>query len=100
MQGEPYSDEQLVQALRDRPLIRQRLVELLAVVSNDAGDCQRADDAELRVVQGVRQLGQEALQSWAQGQVAATELDLRRSGRAHREGKKNFAGTPPSATSA
>ena len=59
MQGKPYSDEQLMQALRDRPQIRQRLVELLAVATNEAGDCQLADDAEVRVMQGVRRLGQE-----------------------------------------
>ena len=88
MQGKPYSDEQLMQALRDRPQIRQRLVELLAVATNEAGDCQLADDAEVRVMQGVRRLGQEALQSWAQAQVEATERDVRSGGRAHREGKK------------
>ena len=100
MRGKPYSDEQLMQALRERPQIRQRLEELLAVVTNDAGDCQLADDAELRVMQGVRQLGQEAMRSWAQGQVDATEHDVRNGGRAHREGKKNSTGTPPSGTSA
>ena len=100
MQGKPYSDEQLMQALRDRPQIRQRLVELLAVATNEAGDCQLADDAEVRVMQGVRRLGQEALQSWAQAQVEATERDVRSGGRAHREGKRNSTGTPPSAMSA
>ena len=100
MQGESCSDEQLLQALRERPQIRQRVVELLAVVANEAGDCRLADDAEARVTQGVRRLGQEALQSWAQGQADATEREIRSGGRAHREGKKNSTGTPPSATSA
>jgi hypothetical protein len=38
------------------------------------------------------------MRTWAQGQVEQTEEDIRRTGRAHREGKKNSAGTPRSGT--
>ena len=100
MRKQPYSDEQLMQALKERPQIRQRLEELLAVVADEGGDCRLADDAELRLTQELRRLGQEAMQSWAQGQVDATEREVRNGGRAHREGKKNSAGTPRSGTSA
>ena len=100
MRKQPYSDEQLMQALKERPQIRQRLEELLAVVADEGGDCRLADDAELRLTQELRRLGQEAMQSWAQGQVDATEREVRNGGRAHREGKKSSAGTPRSGTSA
>ena len=100
MRKQPYSDEQLIRALNERPQIRQRLEELLAVVADEGGDCRLADDAELRLTQELRRLGQEAMQSWAQGQVDATEREVRNGGRAHREGKKNSAGTPRSGTSA
>ena len=100
MRKQPYSDEQLMQALNERPQIRQRLEELLAVVADEGGDCRLADDAELRLTQELRRLAQEAMQSWAQGQVDATEREVRNGGRAHREGKKNSAGTPRSGTSA
>ena len=100
MRKQPYSDEQLMQALKERPQIRQRLEELLAVVADEGGDCRLADDAELRLTQELRRLGQEAMQSWAQGQDDATEREVRNGGRAHREGKKNSAGTPRSGTSA
>jgi hypothetical protein len=91
-----YSDERLIQALREQPRIRQRLVELLSLVGDEEGDCRRADDAEDRFTQQLRGLGQEAMQAWAQAQVQASEHELRCGGGAHREGKKNSAGTPPS----
>ena len=100
MERQPYSDEQLMQALKEQPRIRQRLEELLAVVGNEAGDCELADDAEMRLTQGLRRLGQDAMQSWAQARVASAEHDVRWAGRAHREGKKNSSGTPPSVRSA
>ena len=100
MRKQPYSDEQLIRSLNERPQIRQRLEELLAVVADEGGNCRLADDAELRLTQELRRLAQEAMQSWAQGQVDATEREVRNGGRAHREGKKNSAGTPRSGTSA
>ena len=100
MTQQPNSDEQLMQALNARPQIRRRLEELLAVAADEGGDYRLADDAEQRLTQELRGLGQEVMQSWAQGQVDATEREVRNGGRAHREGKKNSAGTPRSGTSA
>lgn len=97
--GHEVSDEDLVQRLRQQPVIRARLLKLLDVAEDTAGDLKLADDAELRLTQELRRLGQEMMQSWAENQVQATEQELRCGGRAHREGEKNFAGTPPSATS-
>ena len=94
------SDEKLLGMLRTHPTIRDRLVSLLGVAQDADGDMKLADDAELRLTQELRRMGQELMQAWAEGQVQATEQEQRRSGRAHREGKKNSAGTPPSATSA
>ena len=94
------SDEKLLGMLMAHPTIRDRLVSLLGVVQDADGDMKLADDAELRLTQELRRMGQELMQAWAEGQVQATEQEQRRGGRAHREGKKNSAGTPPSATSA
>jgi hypothetical protein len=86
--------------LREHPLIRQRVASLLSAVQDAGGDLKRADDAEMRLTEELRRMGQEAMQAWAQRQVDLTEDQTRRGGRAHREGKKNSAGIPPSATSA
>ena len=87
------SDEALVAALRRHPKIRERLERLLGVAQGGSGDLRLADDAEDRIADEIRLLGQEMLESWAQSQVEETEQELRRSGQAHREGKKNSAGT-------
>jgi hypothetical protein len=94
MEMNQISDEEMVQRLQAHPQIRSRIASLLLVVDDTAGDLKRADDAEERVIEEIRRMGQEALQAWAQGQVHATEQDVRRTGQAHHRGKKNSAGTP------
>ena len=98
MESTKVSDEEILRRLHRHPQIRSRVAELLAVVEDSNGDLRLADDAEDRLIEEMRRLGQEAMQSWAQGQVQRTEQEVRQSGRAHREGKKNCAGTPPLAT--
>ena len=100
MRTDPVSDEEILRGLHEHPQIRLRIASLLSAVQDAGGDLRRADDAEQRWTDELRRLGQEAMQGWAEGQVRATEQELRRGGRAHREGKKNSSGTPPSATSA
>ena len=100
METMKVSDEEILRGLREHPQIRSRVASLLAAVQDAAGDLRRADDAEMRLTEELRRMGQEAMQAWAQGQVRVTEQEVRRSGQAHREGKKNSAGTPPSGISA
>ena len=92
------SDEEMLRRLSSHPEIRQRLSCLLAAVDDTAGDLKLADDAELRLSQELQRMGQEAMQAWASAQVIACEQEVRHSGRAHREGKKNSAGIPRLAT--
>ena len=92
------SDEEMLHRLSARPQIRNRIASLLSAVDDSAGDLKLADDAELRLTQELQRMGQEAMQAWANVQVNATEQDVRHTGRAHREGKKNSAGTPHLAT--
>jgi len=93
-------DEEINQKLHAHPQIRERIVSLLGVVEADGQGLRRADDGQERLIEELRRMGQEAMQAWAAGQVEQTEQEVRRTGRAHREGKKNSAGTPPLATSA
>jgi hypothetical protein len=100
MDKSTINDEELIKRLNHHPVLRARITSLLDVVDDVGNDLKRADDAEDRVVDEVRRMGQEALQTWAQTQMELTEQDVRRSGRAYRDGKKNSAGTPPLETSA
>lgn len=94
------SDEEILRGLNANPQIKERIASLLAVVDDAAGDLKLADAAEMRLIEEIRRLGQEAMQAWAERQVERTEQELRRGGQVQREGKKNSAGTRPSATSA
>lgn len=73
---------------------------LLLAVEDETGDLKTADEAEMRVIQEIRQTGNVALQSWAERQVEKTSQELKQTAGVWREGKKNSAGTPPLATSA
>ncbi len=91
-------DEEMLRRLSSHPEIRNRIWFLLAAIDDTAGDLKLADDAELRLTQELQRMGQEAMQAWANAQVMATEQEVRHTGKAHREGKKNSAGTPRLAT--
>ena len=100
METTKLSDEEILRGLNANPQIKNRIASLLAVVEDAAGDLREADAAEMRMIEEIRRLGQEALQAWAERQVERSEQELRRGGQVQREGKKNCAGTPPLATSA
>ena len=89
MASQQLSDEEITRKLHLHPHIRERIVSILSVVEAEESGLKRADDAEERLVEEVRRLGQEAMQAWALGQIEQTEQEVRHTGRAHREGKKN-----------
>jgi hypothetical protein len=80
------------------PHLKQRIEALLNVVENAAQDWERADKALTRqsfiVIEELRQIGQQALQAWAQTQQQQQSVQLRYhqpAVRQHR--KKNSTGT-------
>jgi hypothetical protein len=100
METFPIDTQTLVDRLDHHPRLKQRIASLLAVVENTQGDLKRADDVEMRVIEEIRRMGQEALQSWAEQQVLRTEQALRAQAQAGvgRQGKKNSTGTRHSET--
>lgn len=72
---------------------------LADIVEDSNGDPARADQAERRVIEAVRRLGQEASQGWAEGQIARVAEQAAATAEVRRAGKKDSAGTPPSAPS-
>lgn len=94
------SDEEILRGLNANPQIKNRIASLLAAVEDAAGDLKEADAAEMRLIEEIRRMGQEAMQAWANRQVEMTGQEVRRGGQVQREGKKNSPGTPPLAKSA
>jgi hypothetical protein len=89
-------DQLLCERLNRHPRLRARVESLLAVVEDAAGDCKKADAAERRVIEALRQMGHDALTAWAERgvekrtAVAQTEPDWRPGG------NKTSIGTRPS----
>lgn len=80
-------DQVLCERLNRHPRLRARVDGLLAVVEDAAGDCEKADLAERRVIEELRQMGNEALTAWAErgvekhATVARAEPDWRSGGK-------------------
>ncbi len=92
-------DPVLFERLNRHPHLRARIESLLAVVEDAEGDCEQANAAERRVIEELRQMGNEALTAWAERGVekqtglAQVEPNWRPGG------KKNSIGIPPLAQS-
>jgi hypothetical protein len=89
----------LMQRIKRHPLLRARVESLLGVMEDAEGGLEKADAAERRVIEELRQMGNEVLTEWARGGIGkcaaqALEREDIRSG-----GKKNSTGTRPSAKS-
>lgn len=82
----------LAARLAQHPELRDRVEEMLALVENERGAANTADEAEELAVEHVRRLGQEVMHSWAERkhERLVQEYDLRRDTR--RKGKKNSPG--------
>lgn len=81
------------QRLNAHPELKARFEVLLSVVENAQGDLIRADAAEQRVIEEIRQLGQVALQNWATRQEQQqSEAFTGENPTANRGGKKNSIG--------
>lgn len=89
-----------IDRLNRYPQLRERMEALLNVVENTAGDCTKADDAEQRVIEELRKMGNEALHGWADQAVDKAAEQLRQQQPdLHGNGKKKSAGIRPSETS-
>jgi hypothetical protein len=91
----PSDRVSIEERLQAHPHIKERIEALLDVVENSTQGLQKADEAEQRMIEELRQIGQQALQAWAEGQQRKQAAQLRQqqpSVRQHR--KKNSTGTP------
>jgi len=53
------------QRLNKHPHLKKRIEKLLEVMENTDGDFQKANDAEQRVIEELRKMGNEVLHDWA-----------------------------------
>ena len=89
------SDQMLLDRLNKHPKLRSRVESLLQVVENANGDCEKADEAELRVIEELRQMGNESLTAWAERGVEKCVEDAQLEPKWRSGGKKNSTGILP-----
>ena len=66
----------LVQRISRYPSLKNRIELLMNILEDCAGDCQKANAAEMRVMEELRQLGSEALHCWAEHQLEPSSADF------------------------
>lgn len=90
-------DEELLTRLEAAPGLRERLEATLLAVADEQGELGNADAAEMKLIDEMRRMGHASLSAWAQRKAARETEGRQSSPGVWREGKKNSAGTPPSA---
>ena len=68
IEGQANRKRSWMERLEEHPELRQRFEMILDIVENVAGDVEKADEAERRTIEAVRQLGNETVHAWAQRQ--------------------------------
>lgn len=71
------SDIDFFERLNRHPALKQRMKLILDLTENTEGDLIKADDAERRTIESVRQLGSEIMHDWANRQVDSSTDQLR-----------------------
>lgn len=88
-------DQALYEKLNSYPILKARVKSLLEIVENSNGDLTKAAATEQRVIDELRQMGNEVLSGWATQQVNKTQKPNVPEGEAKfvASGKKNSVGT-------
>ena len=92
MEGRLKPSRSLEERLREHPELQAKVESLLAVVENAAGDVEKAAEAERRVTEELRQLGSEALHSWARRQAQRKEEEVAQQPGVQRKERKTSIG--------
>lgn len=86
---------ELTDKLNEYPALKDRFEELIHIIENPEGRTTLADDAEMCVIEELRELGQDILGQWAnkQSNKASKLVEKGMSKQVRKRGKKNSTGT-------
>jgi hypothetical protein len=98
LSSNPVSTPPVFKGLEERlnrhPELKTKIESLLSVVENAEADLVKANEAEQRMIEEIRQLGQVALQGWAKRQnQEQTDRFIQDHPQAGRTRKKRSTGT-------
>ena len=89
------STPDFLKRIEQHPELLKRFEQLLCIVEDSAGDIQKASEAEMRVIQELREMGNEVLTAWGERQVSTLTEQQKNINGCHQVGKKNSGGIPP-----
>ncbi|CAK8710541.1 hypothetical protein GKODMF_00685 [Candidatus Electrothrix gigas] len=83
-------DKELINQLNRHPDIKDRVKSIVSIANNDGDGIVTADEAESRVIEEVRRMGNEVLTGWAESRVEKAGETLPSEEKTVRSGKKNL----------
>jgi hypothetical protein len=98
--GEPmterFSDQEkafdpkpnLEERLKEYPELKTKIENLLTIIENAGGDIEKAAEAERRIIEEMRQMGNEVLHGWARRQQEKKEKEYNAKPGVNRKEKK------------
>ncbi len=92
---ERFSNEKqgLEQRLKQYPALRAKIDAMLDIMENSGGDVEKAAEAERRIIEEMRQMGNEVLHGWARRQQQKKEEEFNAKAGVNRKEKKLSTGT-------
>lgn len=89
----PGERPSLEERLKPFPELATKFEAMLGIIENAGGDVEKAAEAERRIIEEMRQIGNEALHSWARRQQQKKEEEFNATPGINRKAKKNSTGT-------
>ena len=89
-EGFSTEDRSLEGRLKDYPELKAKIEAMLAIIENAGGDVEKAAEAEQRIIEEMRQVGHEALHSWARRQQQKKEDEYQAQPGVNRKRKKTL----------
>jgi len=83
----------LEERLKAYPELKAKMEAMLAMMEDAGGDVAKAAEAERRIIEELRQMGNEVLQSWARRQQEKKETEYNVKPGVNRKEKKTSTGT-------
>ncbi|XOF35052.1 MAG: hypothetical protein ACL93V_07120 [Candidatus Electrothrix sp. YB6] len=82
-------DKELLNQLNRQPNLKTRIQAILSIAGDDGDGIVKADEAESRVIEEVRRMGNEVLSGWAESRIEKSGAALPTDGNCTRSGQKN-----------
>ncbi|SRR5258708_25810458 len=83
----------LEERLQEYPELKVKIEAMLGIMENAGGDVEKAAEAERRIIEELRQMGNEVLHGWARHQQQKKEEQYQAQPGVNRKEKKRSTGT-------